>query len=171
MILETERLQLRPIVTDDWRALFPLMSDPVVMAHWDSTEVDDPDVVRQMLVAQREDMARDLAYYWAIERAADQAFLGACDLSEIDWRHRRGEVGFVLARGAWGQGYGLEAMRAVVHHAAVLGLRRLWARAHAGNDRSEKLLRSLGFREEGYLRGHIQRAGERRDCKIFGLLL
>ena len=75
MILETERLHLRPIVTDDWRALFPLMNDPVVMAHWDSTEVDDPDVVRQMLVAQHEDMARDLAYYWAIERAASPILL------------------------------------------------------------------------------------------------
>ena len=29
----------------------------------------------------------------------------------------------------------------------------------------------LGFEEEGYLRGHIQRGVERRDCKIYGLLL
>jgi RimJ/RimL family protein N-acetyltransferase len=29
----------------------------------------------------------------------------------------------------------------------------------------------LGFEPEGYLRGHVQRAGERRDCLIFGLLL
>jgi ribosomal-protein-alanine N-acetyltransferase len=106
-----------------------------------------------------------------VELALDRGFLGACDLSDIDWRHRRGEVGFVLAGAAWGQGYGLEAMRAVVDHAAGLGLKRLWARAHAGNERSERLLRRLGFEEEGYLRGHIQRAGERRDCKIFGLLL
>jgi RimJ/RimL family protein N-acetyltransferase len=62
-------------------------------------------------------------------------------------------------------------MRAVVDHAAALGLKRLWARAHAGNQRSERLLQRLGFVEEGYLRGHIQRGGERRDCKIFGLLL
>jgi ribosomal-protein-alanine N-acetyltransferase len=62
-------------------------------------------------------------------------------------------------------------MRAVVDHAAALGLKRLWARAHAGNQRSERLLQRLGFEEEGYLRGHIQRGGERRDCKIFGLLL
>jgi ribosomal-protein-alanine N-acetyltransferase len=62
-------------------------------------------------------------------------------------------------------------MRAVVDHAAALGLNRLWARSHAGNERSERLLQRLGFEEEGYLRGHIQRGGERRDCKIFGLLL
>jgi ribosomal-protein-alanine N-acetyltransferase len=171
VILETERLVLRPIESGDWRALFPLMSDPVVMAHWDSTEVDDPDVIQQMVIAQRQDMDAGAAYYWAIERGADRTFIGSCDLADIDWRHRRGEVGFLLARTAWGQGYGVEAMRAVVDHAAALGLKRLWARAHAGNERSERLLDALGFEEEGYLRGHIQRAGERRDCKIFGLLL
>jgi len=171
VILETERLVLRPVEAGDWRALFPIMSDPVVMAHWDSTEIEDPEIVEQMIVAQVEEMAENQACHWAVELAADRAFLGACDLSDIDWRHRRGEVGFVLANNAWGQGYGLEAMRAVVDHAAALGLKRLWARAHAGNERSERLLARLGFEPEGYLRGHIQRAGERRDCKIFGLLL
>ena len=171
MILETERLVLRPIETADWRALFPIMSDPVVMAHWDSIEIEDPEIVERMIAAQVEDMATGEAFHWGVVRSADRAFLGACDLSDIDWRHHRGEIGFVLAMGAWGQGYGLEAMRAVVDHAAGLGLKRLWARAHVGNERSERLLGRLGFEEEGYLRGHIQRDGERRDCKIFGLLL
>jgi RimJ/RimL family protein N-acetyltransferase len=171
VILETERLILRPIAPDDWRVLYPIMSDPVVMAHWDSSEIEDPEVVAQMIAAEVDDMSAGRACYWAVERSPDRAFLGACDLSDIDWRHRRGEVGFVLAGVAWGQGYGLEAMRAVVDHAASLGLKRLWARAHVGNERSERLLERLGFEAEGYLRGHIQRGGERRDCKIFGLLL
>ena len=171
MILETERLVLRPVEPGDWRSLYPIMSDPIVMAHWDSSEIEDPETVQQMIAAQVDDMASGHACYWAVERSGDEAFLGACDLSGIDWRHRRGEVGFVLATEAWGHGYGLEAMRAVVDHAAGLGLKRLWARAHAGNERSERLLQRLGFAEEGYLRGHIQRAGERRDCKIYGLLL
>jgi RimJ/RimL family protein N-acetyltransferase len=29
----------------------------------------------------------------------------------------------------------------------------------------------LGFSEEGLLRGHVERDGERRDCRLFGLLL
>jgi ribosomal-protein-alanine N-acetyltransferase len=171
VILETERLVLRPVVAGDWAALYPIMSDPIVMAHWDSTEIDDPEVVAGMIAAQMADMADGAAWYWSIERSGDHAFLGACDLSDVDWRHNRGEVGFLLAKPAWGQGYGLEAMRAVVDYAAGLGLKRLWARAHVGNDRSERLLHTLGFEDEGYLRGHVQRAGERRDCKIYGLLL
>lgn len=156
----------------DWRVLYPIMSDPLVMAHWDSPEIVDPDVSERLVAAQVEDMQGGAAHYWAVERPPPEAaFVGACDLSEIDWRHRRAEVGFVFAREAWGLGFGLEAMRAVIGHAASLGIKRLWARTHAGNERSERLLGRLGFEPEGYLRGHIQRAGERRDCKIFGLLL
>jgi ribosomal-protein-alanine N-acetyltransferase len=171
VILETQRLVLRPIVADDWLALYPILGDPTVMAYWDSPELVDPDLCERMVAAQVEATNAGRASHWAIERLADKAFLGACDLSEIDWRHGRAEVGFLLGRSAWRQGYGLEATQAVVDHAAALGLRRLWARVHAGNERGENLLAKLGFEAEGYLRGHVQRAGERRDCKIYGLLL
>ena len=97
--------------------------------------------------------------------------MGVCDLSDIDRWHKRAEVGFMLGRGAWGRGYGLEAMRAVIAHAASSGIRRLTARTHLGNRRSDALLEKLGFTEEGLLRGHVLRDGDRRDCRLFGLLL
>ena len=56
-------------------------------------------------------------------------------------------------------------------YAAASGLRRLLARSHLGNRRSDNLLATLGFQEEGLLRGHVLRDGERRDCRLFGLLL
>ena len=51
-----------------------------------------------------------------------------------------------------------------------LGLQRLWARFHEGNDASKRLLEKLGFTYEGRLRKHIVRDGERRDCLIYGRL-
>ena len=102
---------------------------------------------------------------------AGRQFLGTCDLSDIDRSHRRAEVGFILEREAWGQGYALEAMRTVIAFAAGAGLRKLTARTHLGNRRSDLLLERLGFEEEGLLRGHILKDGERRDCRVFGLLL
>ncbi len=50
-------------------------------------------------------------------------------------------------------------------------MQRLSARVHAGNIRSVRLLERIGFRQEGLLRGYVQRDGERRDCMLFGLLL
>lgn len=170
-ILETERLRLEPLVAEDAAHLYPIMGDPEVMAYWDVPEIDDPDIVAQIVRGQVDGMAAGRAVYWAMRTLAGQEFVGACDLSEIDRWNRRAEVGFMLGREAWGQGYALEAMQTVVAFAATSGVRKLTARTHLGNRRSETLLQKLGFTEEGLLRGHILKDGERRDCRVFGLLL
>ena len=171
MILETERLTLTPLTEADGPLVHPIMADPEVMAHWDVAAIDDPDVVEQMLAGQVEAMAGDRAFYWAMRLTADATFLGLCDLSDIDWRHHRAEVGFILGKDGWGQGYAYEAMQAVMNFAVTQGIQRLWARTQVGNEASEKLLLKLGFEQEGYLRGHVDREGERRDCRLWGMLL
>ena len=170
-ILETERLRLEPLTPHDAPSLFPIMGDPEVMAYWDVPEIDDPDIVAGIVQGQVEAMQAGRALHWSMRTLADGEFVGACDLSDIDRWHRRAEIGFMLGRGAWGHGYALEAMRTVVAYAAVSGLRKLGARTHLGNRRSEQLLEKLGFREEGLLRGHVLKDGDRRDCRVFGLLL
>jgi ribosomal-protein-alanine N-acetyltransferase len=170
-ILETTRLRLTPLVADDAQLIFPLMADAEVMAFWDMGEIDDPDVIENIVAGQVDEMAAGRAIYWTLRDLGDGRFIGACDLSEIDRRHHRAEVGFMLGRDAWGQGYALEAMQVVLAYAATTGLRRLVARTHLGNRRSDSLLEKLGFAEEGMLRGHVLRDGERRDCRLFGLLL
>jgi ribosomal-protein-alanine N-acetyltransferase len=170
-ILETERLRLEPLRASDAEPLFPIMGDPQVMAFWDVAEIDDPEVVGRIIGGQVEAMADGKAMYWSMRTLDGGQFLGACDLSEIDRWHRRAEVGFMLGRDAWGHGYALEAMQSVISFAGANGLRKLAARTHLGNRRSEVLLQKLGFTEEGLLRGHILKDGERRDCRVFGLLL
>lgn len=170
-ILETERLRLEPLTLDDAANLYPIMGDPEVMAFWDVSEEDDPDFVAQIVASQVDAMAAGRAIFWAMRTLGDRSFLGCCDLSEIDAWHHRAEVGFILGRDAWGQGYALEAMRTVIAFAAGAGVRKLTARTHLGNRRSDTLLEKLGFQKEGLLRGHILKDGERRDCRLFGLLL
>ena len=172
MILETARLTLRPLKADDAEAMHELMSDAEVMAFWDVAEIDDIELTRAIMDAQLRDMKQAKAIYWAMIKRDDGAFVGCCDLSEIDRWHHRAEVGFVIAKSYWSDGYAFEAMQAVMVHAAqTLHLRRLSARTQLGNVRSVRLLWRLGFAEEGLLRGYVARDGERRDCLLFGLLL
>jgi len=171
VILETERLTLTPVTPEDAPLAHPILADPEVMAHWDVAAIEDPDVVDEMLAGQVEAMAAERAFHWAMRLTGDGTFLGLCDLSDIDWRHRRAEVGFILGKDGWGKGYAYEAMQAVLTFAAGQGIARLWARTHVGNVASEKLLTKLGFALEGYLHGHVDREGERRDCRLWGILL
>ena len=172
MILETRRLTLRPLEAADARDIYALMSDRDVMAYWDVAEVTDPALVQALTDAQVARARKGEAFYWSMRRREDGAFVGCCDLSELDRWHHRAEIGFMIGRTWWGDGYAHEAVQAVVAHAAqALRLQRLSARVHAGNIRSVCLLERIGFRQEGLLRGYVQRDGERRDCMLFGLLL
>ncbi|HTQ15303.1 MAG TPA: GNAT family N-acetyltransferase [Rhizomicrobium sp.] len=171
MILRTSRLVLRSLRQGDSEAVFALMSDDEAMRYWDWPALRDHETVAEIVSRQIAGMDEGTALYWAVELAGPGTFLGVCDLSEIDRRHRRAEVGFLFGRAWWGNGYAFEAMSAIVAHAfGPLDLRRLWARFHDGNESSRRLLERLGFAYEGMLRGHIVRDGAPRDCLIYGRL-
>jgi len=171
MILETERLTLAPLTRADAPLVYPFLSDPEVMAHWDHDALEEPEEVEACVAAQVEAMENGQAHYWALRHSQTGDFLGCCELVDIDPRHHTAELRFVLARDRWRQGYALEAVSAVLAHAASIGLKRLNARTHVGDNRAEGLLKRLGFIEEGYQKGHIHREGERRDCRLFGVSL
>jgi len=112
---------------------------------------------------------------WIFPMMADREVMAFWDVPEID---DPDVIASIVAGQAeeMAQGRGAYwAIRtlpdAVTAYAAANGLRRLLARTHLGNRRSDTLLERLGFQEEGILRGHVERDGERRDCRLFGLLL
>lgn len=169
--LRTERLVLRPLAAADADALYAIMSDAQAMRFWDWPAFRDPATAAEIVASQLDDMAQGRAIYWAVAPAPNDSAFGFCDLSEIDRRQGRAELGFLFNRARWGQGYAAEAMIAVVDYAFVtLGLERLWGRIHAGNEASRRLLERLGFAHEGTLKGHVVRDGARRDCLIYGRL-
>jgi ribosomal-protein-alanine N-acetyltransferase len=127
--------------------------------------------VENIIRAHADELASGRTHWWVVAESFGGPAIGECDLSEIDRHHRRAEVGFLFAKAYWGRGYAAEAMQAVIAHGFdALGLERLWARCHAGNARSVRLLEQLGFQPEGRLRSHVVRDGERRDCLIYGRL-
>jgi len=171
MILETERLTLTPLTVDDAPLIYPFFSDAEVMSNLDQEPVEDPDEVSRRVAAQVDEMAAGDAAYWSIRRTATGEYLGYCEFVDIDRRHDRAEIRFVIDRKGWGQGFGAEAVSALLAHAAGGGLKSLLASVHVGDNRAERLLEKLGFKAEGYLKGAVHRDGERRDRRLYGLRL
>jgi [ribosomal protein S5]-alanine N-acetyltransferase len=168
MILRTNRLTIRPIAASDAPALFMARSDPEVMRYWDSPTQESIDAVEQVFVAHIPELREGRTLWWVVALTADGPAIGECDLSEID-RHSAGaDVGFLLARAYWRQGYAREAMERVIEYAfGDLGLERLSAHFQVGNEASRRLLERLGFSYEGMLRGHTLREGAPRDCLMY----
>jgi RimJ/RimL family protein N-acetyltransferase len=65
----------------------------------------------------------------------------------------KGELGYWLAQPHWGKGFGSEAAHAMTGHGfGTLGLARMTASYHVGNDASRRILQGLGFTEIGEAR-------------------
>jgi ribosomal-protein-alanine N-acetyltransferase len=168
--LSTKRLRLRPLQQADETVVFAMMSDDETMRFWDWPAFGDRETVSEIVAGQIADVRSGDAVYWTVELSGGTP-IGVCDLSDFDTHHRRAEIGFLFSREHWGKGYAAEAVTKIIAHAfGPYGLERLWARFHAGNAASRKLLQSLSFTHEGTLKGHVLREGERRDCEIWGRL-
>jgi len=171
MILQTQRLTLRPIRVEDAAALYQARGDADVMRYWDWPEKSSVEQVRDILTAHIPEHGDESMLWWVAALSPDGPAIGECDLSEIDRHNRRAEVGFLFTKAYWGQGYAREAMERVIAFGfGELGLERLWARFHDGNTASQRLLERLGFTYEGRLRAHVVRDGTRRDCLVYGRL-
>jgi RimJ/RimL family protein N-acetyltransferase len=55
------------------------------------------------------------------------------------------EIGWRLARHAWGRGYATEAGRAAVDVARRIGAQSVWSFTSVGNERSQAVMRRLGL--------------------------
>jgi len=146
--LETERLRLRPIRSEDLSALIDLWTDPEVTCYLGGA---------RSIPALREALATDLAgskddrfNLWPVEEKATGRVVGHCGLlaKDIDGVAEI-ELVYVFARSVWGGGYGVEMGRALRDQAlGQMKLSRLIALIHPENTASERVAAALGMHEE-----------------------
>jgi ribosomal-protein-alanine N-acetyltransferase len=148
VIVETARLRLRPLTLEDVDAHHAgIGSDAGVP--WDHrvrTREQTEEVVRR-----RVGHWRDHGFgLWAVEWRESGEFLGEAGLQHFDGTHEI-EVGYYLARAAWGRGVATEAGRAALRHGfEVLDLRTIVAVVRPENEGSKRVLAKLGLRFRGH---------------------
>ena len=100
--------------------------------------------------------------------AADRRVIGSITVM-LEADQPRAEIGYILGREHWGQGYAGEAQRRVIDFAFdEVGLHRLEADTHPDNAASARSLERLGFKREGLLRERWLVGGRRGDSVIWG---
>lgn len=150
MILQTERLLLRPFQEADLDAYADLCADPEVMKYLNATgsPISRADAWRQMAMYLGHWELRGYGTWAVVERATSE-FVGRVGLhSPEGWPDR--ELGWTIARKSWGKGYASEAARASIAHAfGVLGWTHLVSLIHPDNHRSARLAERLGYHVHG----------------------
>ena len=141
--LRTPRLLLREWQEGDLDAYAAFSADPTAM-RFVGGAVDRAASWRQIAAMVGHWQLRGYGP-WAVERAQDGELLGRVGLWNPEgWPGL--EVGWTLARHAWGQGYATEAGRAAMEWAwSELGAPRLISVIHADNEASMRVARRLGM--------------------------
>lgn len=90
-------------------------------------------------------------YSFVIYLRADRQPIGIAELNERGLDKRSGlgqskELGFLLDQAAWGHGYMTEALHLLISYAfGKLQQQEIWAGTFLDNERSQQLLKKLGF--------------------------
>jgi [ribosomal protein S5]-alanine N-acetyltransferase len=170
--LATARLRLRAVdPAGDAAAMLRLLSDPQVTRYTNAPSCTTLAEAQAALEQFPPRFAAREMIRWAIQPLGHGEAIGTVGLLRVNHEHRRGELGFDLARRWWGQGLAPEAAAAVAAWGfAVLALHRIEAGALVGNDASVRVLEKLGFREEGTLRDYLCLRGGFHSCRFFSLL-
>jgi RimJ/RimL family protein N-acetyltransferase len=146
---ETERLRLRDFRLADLDAYAAMCADAEVMRHIGAGGPVGRDVAWRQMALFLGAWVLHGHGMWALERKSDGALIGRVGfLDPPDWPGC--EIGWLLARDAWGRGYALEAARAAMAFGrSRLGLGELISLIRPDNSRSIALAERLGARNNG----------------------
>lgn len=142
--LATARLLLRGFEPRDVEPYLAMMADPEVTRHLgDGRPLPRADAWRQLAMIVGHWALRGYGL-WAVEERATGAFLGRIGCYEPEgWPAL--EVGYALARPAWGRGYAREGAAAALAHARdVLGRAEVVSIIRPANAASARVARALG---------------------------
>ena len=173
--LETDRLFLRPFVENDWDMILETFTDPEVMKF--VADVSDEETLAEEMKAAIRRGAGGRIGVWCVLRRETGEKLGTSVLlplpiedQDTDWSLLQEdgypdadiEVGYILKRSAWGNGYATEACRRLVQFAfEETELDEIVAVIDPRNAASEKVLRKCGLRGEGLRRAYAE------ECSAF----
>ena len=146
MILQTERLILRPFTEADAESLYEYAKDERVgpIAGWPPhTSVENTREVIKYILSAEETYAVCLR---EDNRAVGSIGLMIGERSNIGLPETEGEIGYWIGVPFWGRGLIPEAVRELIRHAFEdLGLERLWCGYFDGNEKSKRVQEKCGF--------------------------
>ena len=146
MILETERLMLRPWEITDAEYLFQYASHPAVgpIAGWSPhTSVENSREIIQNVLSVPESYAVVLK---ELSHPVGSIGLMIGSASNMGIPNTEGEIGYWIGVPFWGQGFIPEASCKIMQHGFEdLGLQRLWCGYFDGNNKSKRAQEKCGF--------------------------
>ncbi len=145
-MIETERLLLRHLTEDDWPEYLAIHSDPEVM-HYVGGQTDEA-FLRDRFERMISDYPEGFGHFATVERASGRLLGGVGILNHPSWTATpyNFEVGWVIGKDFWGQGFATEAGRACIQYAFnTFDIERLICIVDPRNIASRRVAEKLGL--------------------------
>lgn len=153
--LQTKRLMLRLLTPADGDALYSFLSLPEVAQYQFWEPMDRAKVAEKLADWMTLDGQDGRHLELGVVLTATGTLFGDVFLGFRDVAARQGEIGFSLHPDFQRQGYGFEAVGALLNLGfSHFGLHRIFGRCDARNPASYKLMEKLGMRREAHFREH-----------------
>lgn len=149
LVLETDRLTLRRLSTDDAPFIVELLNEPSFLRYIGDKGVrTEADACRYLEAGPLASYERFGFGLYQVDLKESGEPIGMCGLLKRDWL-QDADIGFAFLPQFWAKGYAFEAATGVLVHARdALGLERVVAITSPDNVASMALLAKLGFRFE-----------------------
>jgi len=167
LFIRTPNLFLRPVFTEDWRAIYCGIADLRVVSMLASAPWPYlPKHAREFVMRQHD--PRYPVFLVTLPTGSGSEVIGCIGIDPCD--SADAEIGYWIARPHWGQGYASEAGRGALEVARLLGHQRIEAGHFVDNPASGRVLRKIGFLPTGRVAPRASRArGGEAPCKLFSL--
>lgn len=177
VVLQTDRLTLRPLRMSDAPAVQALVADRAIAATTLSIPHPYPEGgAAEFIERMREHMDEGKGVVFGVfvreeeDAGTTETVVGTVGLT-INRDHRRAELGYWIGRPFWGRGYASEAGKRIVEWGLEsLHLQRVYAHHMLHNPASGRVLRKIGMTFEGVLPQHVLKWDEFVDLALYGIV-
>ena len=148
---ESERLYFRKFNEDDFPILYKWHNCAENMGYR-RDGVKNEEETRNFMnwIISEANMEPCKIFWFAAVRKSDNILIGEALIKEVPQKPEY-EIGWLVDKNHWGQGYGTEIGGAMLKYGfAVLNLHRIIAACHVDNHASYKLMEKLGMRREAH---------------------
>ncbi len=168
LILQTDKVLLRPLVMEDFELLADQANDQSMWTYFTS-DLSDKEVLRDWIadaILQKENKTR---LPFAIIDKANQKIVGSTSFGNISCRDKRIEIGWTwLGKEYHGKGINNQVKYLMIGYCfEVLDFERVEFKTDVLNIPARKALGRIGMTEEGVLRSHTLMTHDRRRDTIY----
>jgi len=167
-----ERIILRLLKISDARDIYLNIQDKKIAENilripWPYRLKDAQDFIKKT----QKSFQKRTAFTFGIELKNKKEVIGCITLDNVNFEHKKAEIGYWLGSKYRGQGITTEAGKLLLNFAfKKLKLHRIYGCAFGDNPASQKVFKKLGFKKEGFCRQANWRFGRWRDDILYGLL-